>query len=98
MRKIRSSLENSALEELVGLLDEPVPVGTRLRRVINEELTPRQRELIELYYRDEMSMTEIADMLGISKSTVSRTISRGKGRIRKCLKYNGRSVLNEFGD
>ena len=75
MRKIRSSLENSALEELVGLLDEPVPVGTRLRRVINEELTPRQRELIELYYRDEMSMTEIADMLGISKSTVSRSPS-----------------------
>lgn len=57
---------------------------------INEELTARQREILLLYYFEGKSMVEIAKMLGINKSSVSRLISRAKLRIEKVLKYNFR--------
>lgn len=63
----------------------------RLRRNLRiareEELTARQRELLRLRYEEEMSVTEIAKKLGVDKSTVSRTITRAKRRLYKCLRY-----------
>ena len=58
-----------------------------LRLARQEELTPRQAQLLHLYFDEEMTMTEIARALNISKSTVSRTISRAKGRLERCLRY-----------
>jgi len=43
-------LEYEALQEFVGLLDVGGNLGNRVRIAINEELTDRQRELINLYY------------------------------------------------
>jgi len=83
-------LEYEALQEFIGLLYVGGNLGSRVRLAMNEELTNRQRELIDLYYLEQMSMTEIAQSLGISPSTVSRTLKRGKGRLKKYIKYNGR--------
>ena len=58
-----------------------------LRLARQEELTPRQEQLLHLYFDEEMTMTEIARELDISKSTVSRTIARAKGRLERCLRY-----------
>ena len=58
-----------------------------LRVAREEELTARQRELLRLRYDESMSVTEIAGLLGVDKSTVSRTISRAKRRLYKCLRY-----------
>ena len=58
-----------------------------LRLAREEELTPRQRELLRLRYEEEMSVTQIAGRLGVSKSTVSRTLSRAQRRLYKCLRY-----------
>lgn len=82
-------LECQALQQFVGLVSLDGSVGSRVRVAMNEELTDRQRELIELYYLENMNMTEIALRLGISPSTVSRTLKRGRGRLRKYIKYNG---------
>lgn len=57
-------------------------------RVIQEELTPRQQEVVTMYYFEKYNMVEISKMLGINKSSVSRIISRAKARIKKFLKYN----------
>ena len=66
-----------------------------LRRAMDEELTPRQLQMVTLYYLQEKKMSEIADELGVHISTVSRTISRGKARLRKCLRYGAKELLRE---
>lgn len=58
-----------------------------LRRVREQELTDRQRQLLELYYDRQMSVTEIAALLGIHTSTVSRTLRRARDRLRRYLRY-----------
>lgn len=63
-------------------------VKRNLRMAMREELTPRQAELLRMNFYEQMSMTEISRQLGISKSTVSRTIARAKVRLKRCLKYS----------
>ena len=58
-----------------------------LRKVIAEELTQRQREMITLYYFNKANIPQIAEMLGVNRSTVSRTISRGRRNIMEKMKY-----------
>ncbi len=59
-----------------------------LRRAMKRELTPRQREILALYFFENRSMTEIGRMLDINKSTVSRCLHRGQERLRRCLEYS----------
>ncbi len=64
-----------------------------LRRAINSELTKRQKQLIGMYYLEQMPMQDIADELGLHISSVSRTIKRGRERLKSSLRYGGRSLL-----
>ena len=59
----------------------------RVQRVIREELTPLQREVLLAYYFQEKSITEIALDRGVNKSTVCRTLHRAEGKLRRYLKY-----------
>lgn len=59
-----------------------------LRRVQRRELTRRQAEMIHLYYDLGLSMTQVAQRLGVNKSSVSRTLKRGRERLRKYLQYS----------
>ena len=58
-----------------------------LRRAREEELTERQREMVGLYYDQGMTMPQIAEQLGVSRSTVSRTLRRARDRLYRCLRY-----------
>lgn len=58
-----------------------------MRNVIENELSERQRLMITLYYFQKMNIPEIARELGVNRSTVSRTISRGRRNIMEKLKY-----------
>ena len=58
-----------------------------LRRARQQELTPRQQQVLTLYYDQGMNMTQIAQTLGFNCSTVSRTIRRAKQRLYRCLRY-----------
>lgn len=58
-----------------------------LRIAREKELTPRQRCMLELYYDRQMSVTEIAQELGVNVSTVSRTLQRARNRLRRYLQY-----------
>lgn len=42
---------------------------------VEEELTPRQRQLLRMHFTQGKRVTDIAQELGISKSTVSRTLA-----------------------
>lgn len=58
-----------------------------MRNVIENELSERQRQMITLYYFNRMNIPEIAETLGVNRSTVSRTISRGRRNILIRMKY-----------
>ncbi len=59
-----------------------------LRRARERELTPRQRQLVDLYYDQGMNIPQIAEELGLHRSTVSRTLRRAKDRLYRCLRYS----------
>ena len=54
-----------------------------LRRAREQELTPRQQQVLTLRYEQNMNGAEIARMLGLNRSTVSRTIWRAQERLRR---------------
>lgn len=59
----------------------------RIRRVIEAELTQRQRETLIAYYFRQLTIPQIAEEQGVNKSTVSRTLHRAEARLRRCLRY-----------
>ena len=59
----------------------------RLSRVIESELTPRQRETLLAYYFGNRTMAQIAAERGVCRSTVCRTLHRAENRVRRCLRY-----------
>lgn len=58
-----------------------------LVETIKNDLTERQKETVILYYYKKMTMAEIADILGVNVSTVSRTLARARKNICDRTKY-----------
>ena len=59
-----------------------------LRRAMREELTERQAQMIHMYFFDNKTIPQIAAELGLNRSTVSRTLKRGKARLSHTLQYS----------
>ena len=59
----------------------------RVRAVIEEELTPIQRQVLIAYYIQDRTIPQIARDRGVQKSTVSRTLHRAEARLRRFLRY-----------
>ena len=73
-----------------GYLGPRLPREVQLKRVqlvIQEELTPLQRETLIAYYFQERTITQIAQERGVNKSTVCRTLHRAEQKLRRYLKY-----------
>lgn len=93
----RVTLEALEFDKTVSALafsedeDESAEKRTKIRnimaKVIKNDLTARQREIIVLYYYKNKGVAEIAEMLGVAPSTVSRTIKAARTKIYKYLKY-----------
>ena len=88
----RREAEDSVREFLQSAERDETVIAKTVRMAIKTELTARQHEMITMYYLQGMSMPEIARELGVNVSTVSRTIGRGRVRLKRCLRY-GSSVL-----
>ncbi len=71
--------------DLTGSDDTPSR-SLDLHRVMFEQTIAKQKRYLLMYYKDNMTMDEIADRCGVAKSTVSRTIARGRDRIIKGLR------------
>ena len=65
-----------------------------LIRAIQQDVTPRQRQLLLLYYGQGMNTREIGELLGLHPSSVSRTIQRGEQRLQRCLRYGAGRFLH----
>lgn len=81
------------LDELDGDSDGHSRLVDNLLSCIREDVTPRQREVLLLYYFRGMKQMEIAQRLGVARSTVSRTIQRGERRLKRCLRYGAERYL-----
>ena len=85
-------------DELMGLRhwrsaegDEPSEKLARLvahlPRAIEEELTPRQRQIVHLHFYDGLSVTQIAQQLNVHPSTVTRSLQRSARKLQHILLY-----------
>ena len=86
----RSTELTAWMTESAGNNSEQVLLMCRkLRTACRQELTPRQREIVELYFfgGGKTTMTRVARQLGIDRSTVSRTLKRAMRRLRNHLRY-----------
>ena len=59
----------------------------RILRVMEQELTHKQRAYLYAYYFDEQSPSQIARRYGVHRSTVAHTLRRAEDRIRRFLTY-----------
>ncbi|MBR7179026.1 MAG: sigma-70 family RNA polymerase sigma factor [Oscillospiraceae bacterium] len=59
----------------------------RIRRVIENELTPKQREVMLAYYFQDKTVPQIAEERGVHRSSVSRCLKRAERKVRLCLRY-----------
>ena len=73
-------------------------VKRNLLRALREDVTPRQREMLLLYYGEQLNMRQIGTRLGVDKSTVSRNIKRGERRLQRCLRYGAEAFLRNLYD
>ena len=80
-------MRNIRFEDYEGPRLPPKTQMQRLRRVIEQELTPRQRDTILAYYFQDKSIAQLAQERGVNKSTVSRCLKRAEQRVRLCLRY-----------
>ena len=70
----------------------------RVRKVIpvlvEECLTDTQRKYVMHHFMDRMSVSDIADMYGVARSTVSRTIHRGMNKLYRYLRVASPMFMN----
>ena len=59
----------------------------RILRVMEQELTEKQRRYLSDYYFENLSPAKIARRYGVHRSTVMRTLCRAENRIRRYLTY-----------
>lgn len=57
------------------------------RIAIEQDLTDRQRECVMLYYVQGLTMDQVGERLGITKSVVYRHLERARTRLERALVY-----------
>ncbi|MBR5534953.1 MAG: sigma-70 family RNA polymerase sigma factor [Ruminiclostridium sp.] len=73
--------------------DRLAEIRACLGRALREDVTRRQQQVLFLYYVQGLNMRQIAEALGVERSTVSRTLKRGEERIRRRMRYSGGDLL-----
>lgn len=69
-----------------------------LARALRQDVTEKQREYLMLYYGEGLNLREISERVGVNKSTVSRTMKRGRQRLYRCLRYGAATLLEDDAD
>ena len=74
-------------EDYLGPRLPPKVQMERIRRVMEQELTQKQREVMLAYYFQDKTIPQIAEERGIQRSSVSRCLRRAEKKVRLCLRY-----------
>ena len=67
-----------------------------LIRALREDVTSKQRQMLLMYYAEGKNMRETGEIMGVDRSTVSRTIQRGERRLQRCLRYGAETYLRSM--
>ena len=93
-RKSYSDTFTGAADEGIRLIleeksddDERSRLRKVLLKVINNELTPRQKQIIMLYYFQRKDIVTIGRELGVTPQAVSAAMSRARLRMFRILQY-----------
>lgn len=86
-RKLRLELERQLHEEQEEAENnEREELLEELKQVIEDNLTPQDKKILNLHYEEEMTYCETAEALGISSSAVNKHITNSLFKIRQNLK------------
>ena len=85
--------EYQTLRGILKRADSSGGTARLLNVALREELTERQAQMVRMYYIEQHTMRDIAGMLGVNISTVSRTLAAARKRLKRCLKYASRTLL-----
>ena len=92
-------LEYQALRQFLKAMEgSKTNLASNLAIALEDELTEKQKQVVQLYYIRQMPMSDIAEEMGVHVSTVSRTLKRARLRLRRCLKYGGQALLDAESD
>lgn len=80
-------MKNIAYEGYLGPYLPKEVQKKRLLHVLEEELTPVQREAVVGYYIHRKTIPQMAAERGVHKSTICRNLKRGEEKLRRFLKY-----------
>ena len=58
-----------------------------LRKAIEEELTESQRAAVTGFYFENLSVSEMAELRGVNKSTISRNLHRACQKLSLVMRY-----------
>jgi RNA polymerase sigma factor for flagellar operon FliA len=94
------SWEQTALPNGLGLLRDTEPPEAELERAERAEeladairaLPPRSQAVVTLYYRDDLRLKEISQVMGVSESRLSRILSAAMFELGESLRARGRSA------
>ena len=80
-------MRNTQYEGYLGHRMTREEARKRLSRVMLEELSTVEREVLVAYYVQERNIPEIALERGINKSSVCRALHRAERKLKNFLKY-----------
>lgn len=89
-------MTKSSWEDMLFPVRQTMPKGERRRtayyiasHILEQELSEKQKRVLVLYYKEKKTMPEIAHLLGVNVSTVSRTRRRACEIVRDRLTVYG---------
>jgi hypothetical protein len=91
-RRESLSVAESVADESLESRPEDTVVSKDMRRFVGGYLTKlpaAQAIALTLYYYEQLSYKEVAEVMGVSIGSVSSTISKAKQNLKKLLKENG---------
>ncbi len=95
-RRDRERAPDGAARELEEIKEGPDPLGEMIQREVSEKvlaelhkLPEQQEHILLLKIIQGMTLREIGDVVGISKSQVAERIKRGLGTLARRLKASG---------
>ena len=71
-------------------------VSATIYAAVRLDLSAKQRCYFTQYYFEGLTMAEIADINGVDKATVSRTVKRARARLERVLKYVDPKLMRLF--
>ncbi len=98
LRTLHGIIERWASEEAVAASSESVAeeheVWRDLQRAI-DALPPAHQAVVVLHYLEELSLEEIATVLGVPEGTVKSRLHYARGRLRRVLEDGRQQVVPE---